>query len=258
MNNIAPPEGVDRRNADYFAEVVSKTEVPTWAPREGIAIQADPDEQVTQNKSDTVESVMATLPTAEQLSASGVSVTPEVFEKDDDSNFHMQFIHALGNLRARSYGIPEIDFLHAKLKAGRIIPAIATATAMVTGLVSLELLKLVNDKKIEDYKNTYINLALPQGQMSEPMSAAKTKTRTEKKVPDPINHPDYVEEETIKAYPEGWTAWDKFIVDNGDMTVQELNDWFKAEHGLIVQTIVVNAKIIYNSFMCSSVNSLSS
>merc|ERR1712046_478157 len=117
----------------------------------------------------------------------------------------MLFIHALGNLRARSYGIPEIDFLHAKPKAGRIIPAIATATAMVTGLVSLELLKLVhNNNKLENFRNTYVNLALPQAQMSEPMGPAKNKTRTEKKCPDPINHPDYIAEETIRAYPEGW------------------------------------------------------
>lgn len=100
-------------------------------------------------------------------------------------------------------------------------------------------------------RNSFVNLALPMFQMSEPMPPAKTKSRTEKRIPDPINHPDYVEEETIKAYPEGWTAWDKFLVDAGDLTVQELNDWFKSEHSLLVQTIVVNAKIVYNSFMPS-------
>lgn len=62
------------------------------------------------------------------------------FEKDDDTNFHMDFISSLANLRARNYQIPEVEKLQAKLIAGRIIPAIATTTAMATGMVCQEAL----------------------------------------------------------------------------------------------------------------------
>lgn len=34
---------------------------------------------------------------------------PSVFEKDDDQNYHIDFIHAAANLRARNYKIPECD-----------------------------------------------------------------------------------------------------------------------------------------------------
>eukprot|EP00658_Telonema_sp_P-2_P005201 TRINITY_DN11951_c0_g1_i4.p1 TRINITY_DN11951_c0_g1~~TRINITY_DN11951_c0_g1_i4.p1 ORF type:complete len:691 (+),score=188.99 TRINITY_DN11951_c0_g1_i4:191-2263(+) len=251
VNGISAPDGVDPRDGAYFRQVLSTMEAPCWAPKEGVAIQADPDEQVENKSDDTAESVLAELPPAETLVQSGFAMTPQEFEKDDDTNFHMDFIHSLANLRARSYGIPEIDFLQSKLKAGRIIPAIATTTAMVTGLVMFELIKVTNGKRLEDFRNSFINLALPQGAMSEPMPPAKVRSRTEKKVPDPINHPDYIVEEEIKAYPEGWTVWDKFIVDEGDLTVQEFIDVMLSKHKITVQTIVINAKIVYNSFMPS-------
>jgi ubiquitin-activating enzyme E1 len=65
------------------------------------------------------------------------------FEKDDDTNFHIDFIHAVSCLRARNYKIHECDHGKTKMIAGKIIPAIATTTAMITGVVSVEMYKFV-------------------------------------------------------------------------------------------------------------------
>ena len=43
---------------------------------------------------------------------------PADFEKDDDSNFHIDFINATGNLRARNYKITECDSNTTKMIAG--------------------------------------------------------------------------------------------------------------------------------------------
>jgi len=66
-----------------------------------------------------------------------------VFEKDDDTNYHIDFIAAVANLRARNYTIEEVPQHKVKLIAGKIIPAIATATAMIVGAVGFEVFKYV-------------------------------------------------------------------------------------------------------------------
>lgn len=96
---------------------------------------------------------------------------PAEFEKDNDTNFHVDFVHAAAMLRAENYSIEGCDKHKTKLIAGKIIPAVATTTAMTTGLVCLEFIKVISreGRKIEDFKNSFINLALPLWLFSEPM-----------------------------------------------------------------------------------------
>lgn len=62
-----------------------------------------------------------------------------------------------------------------KIKAGRIVPALATTTAVVAGLQTIELCKTIKQCKLEKMKNAFINLATPYIQLTEPATAPKTK-----------------------------------------------------------------------------------
>ena len=156
-------------------------------------------------------------------------MTPVEFEKDDDTNHHVDFITACSNLRARNYKITEADRLKTKQIAGKIIPAIATTTAMVTGLVCLELLKLLQPGvKIEAFKNAFANLALPFVSFSEPIAAPTKK---------------------IGANGAEWTLWDRYDVDEGrDISLKEFLELFKAQHKLEVTMISSGVSILYSFF----------
>jgi ubiquitin-activating enzyme E1 len=92
------------------------------------------------------------------------------FEKDDDTNFHIDFVNDMSNLRALNYGIEQVDKFKTKGIAGKIIPAIVTTTSLVSGFACIQMLKVLqNINKIENYKNVYINLALPFIALSEPI-----------------------------------------------------------------------------------------
>lgn len=145
-----------------------------------------------------------------------------MFLQDDDTNYHMDLIAGLANMRARNYGIPEVDKLKAKFIAGRIIPAIATTTAMATGLVCLEFYKVLLGHNVERYRNTFANLALPLFSMAEPVP------------PKSFTHLN------LK-----WSIWDRWVIA-GDLTLKELLAWFE-QRGLTAYSISCGQSLLFNN-----------
>ena len=84
-------------------------------------------------------------------------------------------IHAMANCRSGNYKLDPMDWITVKLKAGRIVPALATTTAAVAGLQTLELVKLLRGCKKSEHRNVFLNLAVPIMQASEPGDVLKTK-----------------------------------------------------------------------------------
>lgn len=101
---------------------------------------------------------------------------PQIFEKDNDTNWHVKWITAASNLRATNYNIPTSSEQQTKGIAGRIIPAIATTTSAVSGLIVLEILKyLLGFDVVDKYRATFINLAEPVLIYTEPFKAPMLK-----------------------------------------------------------------------------------
>ncbi|KAF8076112.1 ubiquitin activating enzyme [Lyophyllum atratum] len=210
-----------------FRKVAESVIVPEFTPRSGVQIQVTENEPVGQGEgggADDVDDATSKLPSPSSLA--GYRLTPVEFEKDDDTNHHIDFITAASNLRAMNYKIEIADRHKTKQIAGKIIPAIATTTSLVTGLVCLELYKVIDGKrKLEEYKNGFVNLALPFFGFSEPIAAAKNKYGSTE-----------------------WTLWDRFEFPN-DPTLNDIVSWFKANHNLEITMVSQGVSMLWSSFI---------
>lgn len=160
---------------------------------------------------------------------------PTDFEKDDETNFHVDYVHAAANLRARNYKIAECDKLKTRGVAGRIVPAIATATAMIVGSLCNEIIKAAQKfDKVELYKAAFVNLALPMFVFSEPPPPIEIKSKEF----DPIMAGP------IKAIPEGHTKWEK-ITMQGPLTINDLEKKFKEEYKVAVTMVLCGELTLY-------------
>lgn len=237
---LKAPENRDRA---MLKSLAAKVKIEDFKPKE-MKIKADDKDTTAEGCMDDDEAVRRlSTEMSQKLKTLQVKadLQPAEFEKDDDSNFHIHFIAAAANLRARNYKIPEADFHKVKMTAGKIIPAIATTTAMATGLVSAELLKVVNygERKVEDFKNAFVTLALPLWVFSEPLPPVKTVSKEH----DPIVMGP------VKARPEGFTSWDKVECNLGDATLQEFLDFLTDEVQVEVMIMSSGNACLYNAYV---------
>jgi ubiquitin-activating enzyme E1 len=219
------------RDAGIIKKALSHVAVPEFVPKKGIKINTDEnakdekkEPEPVEDDDDTARKLIEEIPPPSKLSGFKLNVIE--FEKDVDTNFHIDFITAAANLRAGNYSIPPADKHKCKGIAGKIIPAMITTTAVVSALVCIELLKIHQNRPIEELKNGFVNLALPFVAFSEPLKPPTTKIR------------------------DGWewTLWDRFEVD-GELTLQEFIEHFKQKYQLEVTMVSCGVAMVFAFFM---------
>ncbi|XP_071795032.1 ubiquitin-like modifier-activating enzyme 6 [Asterias amurensis] len=173
-------------STDTLLQILSKVKVPQFK-RSSKVIEVDatassekPESSEQSFSSDDMEQCrqeLSHLIMERKAIPARCHMTPAEFEKDDDTNGHIDYITSASNLRAAMYHIEPADRFKTKRIAGKIVPAIATTTAAVAGLATLELIKYVLRSTLEDYRNCFLNLGLSLIMFSEPGPAAVTTIR---------------------------------------------------------------------------------
>uniref|UniRef100_A0A8C1PNZ7 Ubiquitin-like modifier-activating enzyme 6 n=1 Tax=Cyprinus carpio TaxID=7962 RepID=A0A8C1PNZ7_CYPCA len=209
---------------------VSKLEVPEYRPAEKVSTDETvkkPDQLKMTVSSEEEREAISQL--QEAISSNSVTpgrlcMTPLFFEKDDDTNGHMDFVASASALRAQMYAIEAADRLQTKRIAGKIIPAIATSTAAVAGLVSMELIKVAGDYGFELFKNCFFNLAIPVMVLTETAQVKRTQIR------DDIS----------------FSIWDRWtIFGHEDFTLSDFMSAVKEEYGIEPTMVVHGVKMLY-------------
>ena len=153
----------------------------------------------------------------------------EIFEKDYDYNWHIAFIRAASNLRCLNYGIETSTFDQVKGIAGKIVPAVATTTSIVSGLISMEIIKRCQDfKKTEDYKSWFVNLATNIFVPTEPISAPM-----------------------LKFGDVEINSWTKFEL-NEDITLRKFIEVYEKKFTTKLSMVLYGTSIMFADFMPSA------
>lgn len=164
-------------------------------------------------------------------------MVPQEFEKDDNTNWHIAFVTAASNLRSKNYGIPKLTFDECKGIAGKIVPAVATTTSIVAGLITMEIIKYINMMVNEDihdtdnlklYKSWFVSLANNILVPTEPISAPKLKVGNVE-----IN------------------SWTKFELYD-DMELIQFINMYENKFNTSISMVLYGTSIMFANFMSSS------
>eukprot|EP00633_Aureoumbra_lagunensis_P004728 CAMPEP_0197315192 /NCGR_PEP_ID=MMETSP0891-20130614/37150_1 /TAXON_ID=44058 ORGANISM="Aureoumbra lagunensis, Strain CCMP1510" /NCGR_SAMPLE_ID=MMETSP0891 /ASSEMBLY_ACC=CAM_ASM_000534 /LENGTH=1066 /DNA_ID=CAMNT_0042804029 /DNA_START=460 /DNA_END=3660 /DNA_ORIENTATION=+ len=239
------------RSQGFAADLVASLSMPIYARRavdtsdiEGTTSSSNTDDEDAYSR----QLLNAAIQTMETLATNPpTDIQPEDFEKDDDYNFHVDFVAACANCRALNYAIPLTDHDKAKQTAGRIVPAIATTTAAVTGLVMLELFKVVLDMPNTALRTRQVGLGVNVYPSFDADNLIEHRTTETMIRPDPSTLPEEAFEangsvkrefwtkHTSVAYPNPHSVWTKLPAPEEaalHWKVTDLADWLSNEHGL--------------------------
>ena len=188
------------------------------------------------------------------------SLTKINFEKDIPELGHVQFIYSYSNLKAKTYKIPQCNKYYALEYVGKIAPTTITSTAVVSGMMCLQMIGIIinqlyiwpGHKKLNIDENEY-DEELKETGLHNFCFNLKT------------NEYDFESLSSIE-YKGVWnlndlipakysSSWFK-IIERGNRTVKEFIDYIKEKYG-IEATLILSAeddRDIYEKVSCKKKN----
>lgn len=148
---------------------------------------------------------------------------PIYFDKNIDS--HLNFVYAATNLRAAMYKIPAASRAKVKQMTGNIVPSTIIETAVVCGLATIELIKILQQLKDRtDYNNWSVNMSNGSVLPTNPSKAEIMQLGRDIK----------------------YTIWDKFyIYGKRDLTLQQVLQMAQEKCKLKPSMLVQGTRIVW-------------
>mmetsp|Transcript_1133 Transcript_1133/g.1581 ORF Transcript_1133/g.1581 Transcript_1133/m.1581 type:complete len:1190 (-) Transcript_1133:306-3875(-) len=217
-------------------KLAATTETAEWTPKkENVDDPEGGGEQkgATMVSSDDYEEIENMRKEIQKLDVDKlVKLFPAEFEKDDDTNHHVDWITIASNLRGWTRNLKPSTKQHCRMIAGRIIAAIATATASITGLVFMEVYKqILAVENIDDYRWSTINLAVNTYVIELPCDPKCH--RSGKMVTEEVQDDEVVEvKKILTCIPDKFTCYDFIDFKDGkDLKISEFIERFAKQEG---------------------------
>lgn len=153
------PSGHEWRSAGTVLDALKGFEPETWTFRRTKVDEDSDDEDDEGDGMSNFGLVINFLNVLIGFDARGLQAHPMKFDKDRDANFHVDFVCAAANLRARNFNIRPRTRAEVKMAISKIRPSVITSAACASALASLEILKLVQRGPMSSFRNSRINLA---------------------------------------------------------------------------------------------------
>jgi len=116
--------------------------------------------------------------------------------------------------------------MECRAVAGKIIAAIATTTACITGFIQLEMLKYITGAHHEEFRGVTLNLAV--------------NNFTIEKLPDPNVQKSGTDKDgkAFKCVPENFTVFDHLTIVHPRCTGRQFADLIRSRFGVLVESLI--------------------
>jgi ubiquitin-activating enzyme E1 len=166
------------------------------------------------------------------------------FEKDIPELGHVQFIYSYSNLKAQTYKIPQCNKYYALEYVGKIAPTTITSTAVVAGIMCLQMIGIIINKlyiwplnkKLEINENEYDEELIETG-----LHNFCIDLKTNDYDFESFSSLEYKGSWTLNnLIPAKYNSWFK-ITEKGKKTIKEFIDFIKEKYG-INTTLILSAE----------------